>query len=456
MAGRTDKYNLQRLGAGDSLSDEGYKFGTQDREVIDRLLAIGAEEHHHNGEESSLTQPEDPLRTSLGTAGSLPAGTRIFYRWSLVDVNGFESAASAETYVDTPVAPSAPAPPAISLVAATAPENALPAGTYYYAISAYASTNTLETKASEPVWITVPAIGSYSIRLEMPPAASGYPYYNVYKRSPGGSEYGWATTASDNWTDTGTKEDCNRRLPSVSRIASNNSVTLYTPLGFSLPAGYTWKIYRTFNTGDYSATLLHHVVEETAEGSGVIVTQYRDTGAATFEGAPLDRSQGVGSPSKIQLTDAEEVQGLMPMGMTTHPYQFERFWPGKVFQTVGSMVWVCEFPEFRILSVRLALGFGYSPSEQDVIVDVNRVVVGATPMTETIFTNQLARPTIPVGEQIGARAVPDIVDLVQGDMLTIDIDQEGGGATPNDYDLTITIFGVAHGFDAVTSFTTGA
>jgi len=155
----------------------------------------------------------------------------------------------------------------------------------------------------------------------------------------------------------------------------------------------------------------------------------------------------------VNLTDAEEVQGTLPMGRVSHPFVTTFFWPGTLQEAIGTMVWVCEYPNARILGCRAALGVGFAPNGQDVLVDVN---MGSgqspTPTFDTIYTTQANRPSIPVGYQIGERTVPDIQDLVEGDMLTIDIDQTGEGATPTDQDLTVTVYGVAYGFDADVTF----
>lgn len=116
--------------------------------------------------------------------------------------------------------------------------------------------------------------------------------------------------------------------------------------------------------------------------------------------------------------------------------------PGDVFELVGTSVWVCEFSRFTVSGVRAALGRGYSPTDQDVIIDVN-VGSGATPTFASIFTAPEDQPRVPVGLQIGPRVVPTAVsEFVQGDALTIDVDQAGGDSAR---DLVVSIFGIAHG-----------
>lgn len=70
-----------------------------------------------------------------------------------------------------------------------------------------------------------------------------------------------------------------------------------------------------------------------------------------------------------------------------------------------------------------------APVGADIIVDMNK-------NGSTIFTTQANRPTVPDGQNKGAKsATPDIVSVAEGDVMTLDIDQVGSG-TPGS-DLTV-------------------
>lgn len=453
MSGSTNNYGFDRLGAGDEFSDRGYKFTDADRQYMDRLIYMGAEGHHHTGADALVNDPAgQPTLNLFEIGGAIPAGTRVYYKYSWVDVQGFESAASPEGFVDTPQPVLEPSSPTV--IHSSAGGTLLP-GVYYYILSAYTNVNTSETKATAPTYLTIP-IGTTTnqVALTLPTLPAGADGFNVYVKKPGQVRYNYLTsvdmtvaTPPTTFTDDGSiEEDCNRTIPVRNSTHGTNSVIIVVP---TVPAGSTWKVYRTYVSGQYENSLLAHVVEETFETSGIITTQYEDLGTATGEGLPLSASQSIGSPEKVLLTDAAEVQGTLPMGRVAHPVEVTFFWPGALQEAIGTMVWVCEYPHLFIEGCRAALGVGFSPNGQEVIVDVN---LGSgqspTPTFDTIYTTQANRPSILPGHQIGERTAPNVQQMQEGDMLAVDIDQTGEGATPTDQDLTITIYGFAFGFDA--------
>jgi hypothetical protein len=74
-----------------------------------------------------------------------------------------------------------------------------------------------------------------------------------------------------------------------------------------------------------------------------------------------------------------------------------------------------------------------------VIVDVN-AYRGATPVWQSIFADGPLRPSVPVGVTVGDPSTPNAIrHLVRGDMLSVDVDQAGGGSTPTDTNLTVNI-----------------
>lgn len=450
--GTTDHYGLKRMGPGESFSDEGWKFTDGDRVLMDRLLYLGAEGHRHIGAASDPPDLDDLTLTLDSASGSLPAGTRVYYKYTLVDVEGFETAPSVEEYVDTPAAIVEPAAPSLTL--ATTTGTLLP-GQYYYVLTAYTTVNTNETKALYPAYLTVPAgTSTNKITLTLPTLPAGATGFNVYRKGPGEPRYYHlaSTTSTTTYIDTGSvEEDCNRTVPVRNTTNSTNNVTatIVAP-----PGGYTWKLYRTYVAGFYNSSLVHHIVEETSEGSGVITNSYVDMGLATLTGTPPTTSQTVGGPEQIDL--GTEVQGVLPMaGVAAYPFVAEFSVDGALTAQTGTHVWVCEFPRVAIQAVRASLGRGYTPASQPVIVDVN-VGRGATPWMSSLFFTADDRPRVTVGNQIGTRVVPSArTHLTEGDVLTIDIDQAGGGATPTDRDLTVTVYGWAYGFTStVTDFYT--
>jgi hypothetical protein len=166
---------------------------------------------------------------------------------------------------------------------------------------------------------------------------------------------------------------------------------------------------------------------------------------------PIPGSPGDLSPAEQALLDA----ALLRLAEGAEfPHELVFAMDGDTFALTGSNVWVCEFSAFTILAVRAALGRGYSPTNQPVIIDVNKGS-GATPVFTSIFAADADRPRIPVGLQVGPRVTPTAMtadatpmplgELVQGDCLTIDVDQADTAEPPTDQDLTVSIFGIVHG-----------
>lgn len=446
MSGTTDRFKLKTLESGDDFDEDGYKYTKADREQIDRLLEIGAETHRHTGETSSATNPSLPLELTLDTVGGyIDASERVRYKYTLVDAAGNESAASPEAYVDTPEAITTPS--AATLTVSTTGGTHLP-GNYFYVLSAYVDFNTSETKALNPAYITVPTTtATNEITLTLPTLPNGASGFNIYRRKPGNTKYFYlasvdmeVATPPETYVDDNTvTADCDRTLPVANTTNSLNSVIVSLPGATpTVPAGYTWRIYRTFVSGDYEDSFLDWVVEETSEGSGVITPEYTDVGAGTTTGSPPAFAQTTDSPSKILLTDVEEVQGYLPPGRNVVPH-IATFAKETPQVAEGTYRWICEFERAQIIACRAALGV--APDTDAIIVDVNRYSeADATPTSTTIYTTQANRPQVAVGELIGIRTVPDVVMLYEGDSLTVDVDQAdfaGDGAAAS---LTVSVY----------------
>lgn len=71
-----------------------------------------------------------------------------------------------------------------------------------------------------------------------------------------------------------------------------------------------------------------------------------------------------------------------------------------------------------------------APAGSSIIVDVNKGGV-------TIFTTQANRPAIADGQTTGDSGTPDVTSLVEGDKITMDVDQVG--SVTAGADLTIEL-----------------
>lgn len=311
MASSTSHYQLSKLEAGDTFAEDSYKHVSADRDLIDNLAYRGAESHKHDGAAAAPAAPTVAPSLTVDTAsGVIPSGTRVYYRYSYVNADGFETAASPEAYVDTAAAITEPNAP--SLVTATTGGTLVP-GQYYYVLSAYKTSTTLETKATNINVIDVPAgTNTNKITLTMPSLPTGATGFNIYRRKPGSNVYRWlASTTGSSYEDTGSvTEDATRTTPNRNTTNSTNNVLVALPgTTPSVPEGCTWRIYRTYVTNNYRNSLLKWVVELT--GGEVNVT-YTDNGIATTTGEPMEFSRIPASPSKILLTGGAEVQGTLP------------------------------------------------------------------------------------------------------------------------------------------------
>jgi len=444
MGGKTQRFGFNTLGPGDSMAADGFKFSDADIVLMDRLLAAAAEGHHHSGVPAVDNTPTLPLSLhQLSTGGWFPSSKRYYYRFTLVDAAGNETVGSPVTFADTPVALLDPSPP--GLLPFTSGGTLSP-GNYSYVLSAYTTATTLETKASKSANITLPIATSIGqITLTLPPlgAATGF---NIYRKTPNGARYLFldsVTSAADYVDDGSVHEDCNRTLPGTNTTNNQGMITITYPGATPvIPLGYTWKIYRTLNPNNWANSLLKHVVEDGSllipPAPGVIVVSFSDLGSATGPGKPPVASQAIGNPSKVVLTDMAEVQGMLPPGGAVLSKQVTFTRPGILAAEAGRYTWLCPYDQAHITSVRAYLGVDSWPAATDVIVDVNKFG-GATPTWSTIFTNQANRPRVAVGSQIGDAVVPDVISLVEGDLLSVDIDQAGGGATPVDFNLTVSV-----------------
>lgn len=437
MTEYTDHYGLSRL-TEDDLSVDSFKFSDGDRILIDRLLYLGAEGHHHTGGTASDDAPDLSPNLTLSTStGSIPAGTRVYYKYTYVDGDGLETTASPESWIDTPSAVAAPAAPDLST---TSTGGTLQPGTYLYLLTAYTDFNDLETTAGTAASISVPYVTETNvITLDLPILPSGADGFNVYVKGPGNVGYRYLTSINMNVAtpptefedDGGYNKDCDRPPPTSNLTTSTNSVLVDLPE--TLPLGFQWRLYRTYNTGDYTNSLL----------TTTTAADYTDLGGATTVGEPPPVGAAVGSPEKVLLTGAAEVQGVLPLAnVIGFPYHFTFSQHGSVVTEAGSHVWLAPFAG-TIVNVRASLGAGsVVVGTLPIIVDIHRGS-GVNPTYTTIFTTQANRPSIPVGQQVGAAAVPDIVSFSAGDTLIMDIDQDESTATPMATDLTVHVYVLA-------------
>lgn len=420
MSGTTAHYGLTWLEGGESFQVNGYAFTKADRVLMDLLIYIGVTGHKHNGlSGSGIAAPTSALTLNLSSSGGfLPAGTRIYYKYTYVDANGLESAAGPESFIDTPAPVSPPSPPGI---ASTNTGGVLLGGLYYYKLTAFAGSNTNESLDGSPNFATI-SMGTHTNKntITFPSLPAGASGFNIYRRAPGETRYFYLTSVDMNvatpptsYVDNGgVGADCDRTLPQTNRTNATNKITAVLPGSTpSVPVGVTWKIYRTIIPSNYNFSLLHWIVEETSEGSGVITPIFVDIGQSTSNGSPPSSSVVLSSPSKIQLTNGEEAQGTLPLGLQDHlvmaPFEF----PGTLAILVGNM----PYPTIaNTLLLGWSIAVGTAPTGSAMVLDINKNGV-------TVFSDPSLRPSLAASTSWVSTNLAEPILLNTG-RLTVDVD----------------------------------
>lgn len=436
MTARTPRWNLNTLGPGGSMADDGFKYSDQDRRLIDRLLELLLEKHHHTGlAGEDLTPATPPNLFAHASGGAIPSGVEYNYVFTVVDAEGNESAASPAANVFTPTQVVAPNAPVLTWLAGT---GSLQPGSYTYILSAYKASNSLETKALNSARVTVLGSNpSNQVTLTLPALPAGADGFNIYRKSPSGMHFLYIdSTTGSSYVDDGTVDgDCDRSLPPSNRSNNENRITISYPGATPvLPEGFSWRIYRTADASDWANSFL----VELAPDPDATAVSFDDVGLATQNAGPPTATQLINSPDPIDLNDAAEVQGVLPPGRNVVPYVYSFRLPGLVSAGAKPEIWVCDFDEADILYCRAYVGT--PPASTDIIVDVNAYRLSQpTPSWQSIYEDGPDRPRVVVSDQIGDPAVPVVHHLVLGDALVIDVDQTGDGATPTDSDLVVNI-----------------
>lgn len=443
MADRTPRFGFTTFdNPSDNLALNGYKAFGADRSQIDQLLTVAVERHRHNAQVITGTPPGPPDLFLATNGGMLPPNSPIYYRTSLVDARGQEHVASKAAVVYTPSQLQAPSPPLLVGL----DNGTLPPGNYLYTVSAWTSTNDRETVCSNVITAILTDIGGVAIRMPtLPSSADGW---NVYRKGPTDYEPMWVTSlppTTDVWTDTGAVQASRTRgMPARNTSNSSSSVTITRPE--ELATGETLKIYRTFDPGNWDDSLLVWTGQPA----------YLDTGHRTRTGSPPDVALGAGGAPKVDL--AAHTTGSPPPGLTHTSTEIVFSFQGPVQAGFGSWQYVNEYAQLHLLALHANLGRGSEPAASDVIVALEyRPAAGSIWLRfqSTIGLVDIAA-VIPVGANHATPASFDPTDLptpvlAPGDAIRPVIVQTGGGATPTDENLVVTVTAaVEHGSTTAT------
>lgn len=129
---RTQFAGITQLDAGEPLSQDNFSFQSESPAIVDHFARLGAVAHRHDAH-PALADPAGPLAAAAdGTGGTILAGLDIEVRYTLVDVDNGETAASSGVVVTTPGGLDSPGAPTAS---ADYAGGELLAGHYYYGVT---------------------------------------------------------------------------------------------------------------------------------------------------------------------------------------------------------------------------------------------------------------------------------------------------------------------------------
>jgi hypothetical protein len=312
----TRRFSLSQFGGsvGGSIIDDGAKYSTSDRAVIDAVLAA-FETHSHTEIRTGGTRIADPTeapRLDLAiTGGNLPGNITYYYQCSFIDTFGLETAASSEVSVATGEPVLAPNLPILS----GATGGTLADGLYLYGLTSLTAAGA-ESELGSVASITV-IPGDHTVIVGFPPLPAGAATFGVWRQGP-------QTTAptrivivdpaaTDSFTDTGAiaadplAGTPGHLPPTMNLTNASNAVTITCPdAGLVAAAGTgiaAWRIYRSTSSGVYpAASLLAEIVGPGAGGIGLVATFVDDGTAVPTQGGPLFHTQTLQPAASVLRT----------------------------------------------------------------------------------------------------------------------------------------------------------
>jgi len=305
----TPNYGLTRIGADDALSKNGYAALDGDRITLDNLLH--ALEYHNHDASVRLEGPLSlPALSTTTTGGILPAATTYYYKVSLVDRWGLETAASSEVSITTPAAVSVGTAPALNVYDTA---GSMSAGQYSY-VYTFETSDGGETTASPASAIRITTGTTNWVKLTLPTFPATVVAANIYRSKPGQSQYYLiGDTITDEFDDTGIAENYTITPPTSNTTASTNSIAIsleaWTAGEFDGVAA--WRIYRATSAGAYAdRNLVHHVVETVSDTDSTLVKSWIDTGETLMQGIPRLISATTSGGAVIDLSS---IEGSLPL-----------------------------------------------------------------------------------------------------------------------------------------------
>lgn len=290
---------LTKIDPGESPWSDGGSFFGRNQDILDHLARLGALTHRHDAHAPLGDPTTAPTAVAAATGGSLPSDAPVNVAFTAIDDQGGETLLSPTTTVDTP--PPAGQPAASFTGTPNYTAGNLPAGTYYYALTATDGAGG-ETPPSDPVQVII-AAGHANGQVQLAgltAAIAGAAGWRLY-RSANGSDYGLLASGS---TDTYTDDcsDCaDTTLPppdDLGNSASSTAMVTVTVPTAVLPAGAaSYRIYVSLDPTFPNPSLFG---EFAAADAG---TAHDVTTLVLEPGQPPAVSTSVGGAAKITLAD---------------------------------------------------------------------------------------------------------------------------------------------------------
>lgn len=341
MAGTTPRFGFNFFGAGTpgTISDNGQKYTSLDRLLLDRLL-VAVEGHHHRYVPPTSGLVTAPETTLLTTGGQLSAGYTYYYKVAVVDLEGNESIASPEKAQGTPTPLSPPAMPGLSSDPDTT--GTLLPGYYYYALTALRGT---EESTIGPAGMVNLVVGETAVLLDLPSfgPADSLRVWRMGSNDAGFTRIGLVSTGTDSFVDDGSTPadpcacDPGVAPPPFNTGISNYAVDVELPVTVDVTKIRSWKVYRSNYAGIYgAASLVHEVVERTDEWdiTSPLITVWTDSGLGLQVGQPLSTDKNMRFQPFIFDHVADGVT-VMP-DPATYPEFYPFLFEGQLYAKIGT------------------------------------------------------------------------------------------------------------------------
>lgn len=295
MAERTPRFDLSVVGGeyGGSLADDGGKYTSTDRLMIDSLLSQVEQHDHHYRPSVTAVGPGAPEVALAAGAGSLEAGRTFYYSYAMLDAGGLEGELSEEASISTPDLLAAPGELASAMRDdQPIPVGTLPPGNYTYMLTALRGAEESIPGPELDIYIGE----TQGILLALPGfgEADAMRVWRMADGDPGFTKVALVHPGDVTFEDTGAvpADPCScdpENLPPTRNVGIDEyGITVSLPSG--VDPGYGWRLYRTDTSGFYdAASLVEEVISLVDEGnpSSPVMSSWLDVGDPLIVGTPL-------------------------------------------------------------------------------------------------------------------------------------------------------------------------